>query len=244
MPIKYLRWLFISSYKGHTLFGLLISLLFFQNPFAIALVILGANFSDFDHDFKRENVFILIIIGLILTFLMYVFNLPYYIGLVLILLGLIFLLSSHRGFTHSLLGIIVLSLIVSVIIISGINFIIYFSLFANYINFKFALAIMIILISLFALNKRITPIFLALFILSLFAFPFNSINYFLIFGSVFLGFLSHIILDSFSPSGIKLFSPFSEKKVYKKFGIIMTIILIIFSIPNLMNLINYFFNIV
>ena len=95
MPIKYLRWLFISSYKGHTLFGLLISLLFFQNPFAIALVILGANFSDFDHDFKRENVFILIIIGLILTFLMYVFKLPYYIGLVLILLGLIFLLSSH-----------------------------------------------------------------------------------------------------------------------------------------------------
>jgi inner membrane protein len=199
---------------------------------------------DFDHDFKRENVLILIIVGLSLAFLLYVLHLPYYIGLILVLLGFIFLLSSHRGFTHSILGIIILSLLVSFIIISGVNFIIYFSVFSSLINFKVALFLVITIFSLFVLNKRIIPIFLVLFILSLFFIPAGFINYLTIFASVFLGFLSHIVLDSFSSSGIKLFTPFSDRKVYKKFGIILTFLLIIFSIPHLMNLIKLLFNIV
>ena len=67
------------------------------------------------------------LIGLILTIVMYAFDFPYYIGLILILLSLIFLLSSHRGFTHSIFGILVLSILISSIVICGMNFIIYFS---------------------------------------------------------------------------------------------------------------------
>ena len=181
------------------------------------------------------------LIGLILTIVMYAFNFPYYIGLILILLSLIFLLSNHRGFTHSIFGIIVLSILISAIVICGMNFIIYFSMFSKYITFKLALVLMIILLSVFVLNKRVLPFFLALLILCLLFIPCTKISYVLIFISLILGFLSHLILDSFSSSGIRLFRPFSNQKVYKKFGIILSILLIILSIPHLINLSNLLF---
>ncbi len=179
--------------------------------------------------------------GLILTIVMYAFNFPYYIGLILILLSLIFLLSNHRGFTHSIFGIIVLSILISAIVICGMNFIIYFSMFSNYITFKLALVLMIILLSVFVLNKRVLPFFLALLILCLLFMPCTKISYVLIFISLILGFLSHLILDSFSSSGIRLFRPFSNQKVYKKFGITLSILLIILSIPHLINLSHLLF---
>ena len=51
----------MSSYKGHSLFALLLALLYTFNPLMIALVIIGANVSDFDHKFRKEYVYKLII---------------------------------------------------------------------------------------------------------------------------------------------------------------------------------------
>jgi inner membrane protein len=47
----------MSSYKGHSIFAFILALIFFHNPLTIALTIIGANAPDFDHDFKRENVY-------------------------------------------------------------------------------------------------------------------------------------------------------------------------------------------
>jgi inner membrane protein len=53
--------------------------------------------------------------------------------------------------------------------------------------------------------------------------------------SLFLGLFSHIVLDSFTPAGIKIFAPLSSKKVYRNFGLSMIFLLIfvaiIYNIP-------------
>ena len=73
-------------------------------------------------------------------------------------------------------------------------------------------------------------IFLPLFFISLFILNNMSVNYVEIVLSLFLGLFSHIVLDSFTPAGIKIFAPLSSKKVYRNFGIISIFILIILSI--------------
>ena len=45
----------MSSYKGHSIFALLLALMFFHNPLLIALTFIGANIPDFDHKFKKDH---------------------------------------------------------------------------------------------------------------------------------------------------------------------------------------------
>ena len=76
--------IYISSYKGHSLFALLLALMFFHNPLLIALTFIGANIPDFDHKFKKDHVYKLIILGLIVFISLYILKLPYYIGLIIV----------------------------------------------------------------------------------------------------------------------------------------------------------------
>ena len=90
--------------------------------------------------------------------------------------------------------------------------------------------ILIILIGFLFLNNQLLAIFIACFVLSILFFGPISINYIEVAFGLFLGILSHIVLDSFSPAGIKLFAPISSKKVHKKFGIAVIIVLLILAI--------------
>ena len=74
----------LSSYKAHSLFALILALLYSFNPLVIALVIIGANVPDFDHKFRKEHVYKLIILGLLVFISLYVLNLPYYVGLIIV----------------------------------------------------------------------------------------------------------------------------------------------------------------
>lgn len=82
-------------------------------------------------------------------------------------------------------------------------------------------------------------------IISLFLFGTLTVNYIEIAIGLFLGLLSHIILDAFSPSGIKLFAPISSKKSHKQFGMLSIIILGILAIYlrrfEILYLMAYFF---
>lgn len=51
-----------------------------------------------------------------------------------------------------------------------------------------------------------------------------------IFLPLLIGFLSHLILDSLTPSGIELFRPFSSKKFHKKFAVLCFAFLLILAI--------------
>ena len=224
----------MSSYKGHSIFAFFLSLLMFFDPFAIALAILGANIPDFDHEFKRNHVLIIISVGILLSIFLYLLNLPVYLGLIICLLGILFLLSSHRGFTHSILGCIVLAVSLFLLVYFGMDLSSYFNLTTitnvplNYI----ILAGILIFLSILFLNGKLASIFIAFMVLfivsvSFGAIPIFKINVYVLIFSIFLGLFSHIILDSFSPSGIKPFSPFSDKKYYKKLGILLFILIFI-----------------
>lgn len=73
-------------------------------------------------------------------------------------------------------------------------------------------------------------IFIPLFFISLFILPTIEISYIEIVLSIFLGVFSHMVLDSFTPAGIKIFAPLSSKKAYRNFGLSMVFLLAVISI--------------
>ena len=102
----------MSSYKGHTLFALILAVLFFHNPLTVSLAIISANIPDFDHDVKKENVYRLIILGLVLFIVLYFLKLPCFIGLILVYFGITFYFSEHRSFTHSLFAVFIFPILI------------------------------------------------------------------------------------------------------------------------------------
>ena len=220
----------MSNYKIYSIVALLLGFLFFQNPIAIALTLIGANLPDNDHKIKKDNVYRLIILGLLIFIALYILKLPYYLGILICLLGLIFYFSSHRGFTHSIFGILLISLILFFIIKLTFNLILKLNFLTSLSNIKLiSISISIIFISLFSLNKKLIGPFIILFLLVLF-FYHPIFNELIIFLSIFLGLLSHILVDLFSPAGVKVFSPLSDKIYHKKFAIILIILIILLFI--------------
>lgn len=227
----------MSSYKGHSIFAFLLSLMFFHSPLTIALTFIGANIPDFDHKFKKDHVYKMIILGLIVFISLYILKLPYYIGLIIVFLGVTFYFSEHRSFTHSIFGVLTLTSAVALILIWASQLVDAVTIIGNH---YLLMAILIALLSFLFLNKKLLMIFLPLFFIALFVIPVMEISYIEIVLSLFLGLFSHIVLDSFTPAGIKIFAPLSSKKVYRNFGLSMIFLLIfvaiIYNIPILFQL--------
>lgn len=219
----------MSSYKGHTLFALILALLFSFNPLAISFTLIGANLSDFDHKMKKDKVYKIIIAGLVCFIILYILKLPYFIGLIIIYLGITFYFSEHRSFTHSIFAVVIFSILLSILA---------FSCYKIYPS-EYTYLVVIILLSLLFLNKKILIPFYILLAISYIFLNMTSISFLWILFSLALGLFSHIVLDSFTPSGIKLFAPISSKTVYKKFGIVCIVFIILIAI--LYNFNKYFY---
>ncbi|MGL6298961.1 MAG: metal-dependent hydrolase [Methanobacteriaceae archaeon] len=298
----------MPSFKEHSLFAILFILPFFPNPYSIALALIGAALVDFDHNIKKENIYKILIIGLLATLVLYILSLPYIIGLIIVLIGLIFYFSNHRGFTHSLLGTVLLTLLLTVLI--ALSFILLNSILLGILltlplatatnlpisivgemNIASSISIVTILIILgvLSINKRLKIPFIILLLLGMVLIPYtvwidsNPIIYpflnnffselinlnllesviiqtipetmpqailptmltmppvisilpqllfsfFIMMISLFLGFVSHLAIDSLTPQGIELLRPISSKKIKKVFGLSIIVLWIIFSI--------------
>lgn len=201
--------------------------MFFHNPLSIALALIGANIPDFDHKFKKDNVYKIIILGLVVFISLYILKLPYYIGLIIVFLGAVFYFSEHRSFTHSIFGVLTLTSAVSLILIWAYELVSAVTILNNH---YLLMAILIVLLSFLFLNKKLLMIFIPLFFISLFILPTIEISYIEIVLSIFLGVFSHMVLDSFTPAGIKIFAPLSSKKAYRNFGLSMVFLLAVISI--------------
>ena len=217
----------MSSYKGHSLFALILAVMFFHNPLIIALTVIGANIPDFDHKCRKDNVYKMIILGLLVFISLYILKLPFYIGLIIVFLGVAFYFSEHRSFTHSVFGILTLASAVGLILIWSYQLLCDITVISDT---YLLMAILIALVSFLFLNKRILLIFLGLFFISLFVFPHVKFTYVDLVLGLVLGLFSHTVLDSFTPAGVKLFAPISSKKFYRNFGIASVFILILLSI--------------
>lgn len=216
----------MSTYKGHSIFALIVSIMFFHSPLLIALTLIGANIPDFDHKFKKDNVYKLIILGLVVFISLYILKLPYYIGLIIVFLGVTFYFSEHRSFTHSIFGVLTLTSAVSLILIWSFQLIVAVTDINDY---YLIMALLVAAISFLFLNKKVLMLFLPVFFISLFVFKTGNVSYIEIVLSLFLGVFSHVVLDSFTPSGIKIFAPLSSKKVYRNFGIVSIFVLIVLA---------------
>lgn len=119
----------------------------------------------------------------------------------------------------------------------------------NLFNAKIvAISLIVLFIAILLVNKKVLFVVFILIMFSIWKFNTFHISFITSIIPVFLGLLSHMILDSFTPSGVRPFIPFSNKKFYKNFGIVMIIILAIIFIliftnnfDNIFDFMNNFF---
>ena len=215
----------MPSNKKHIAFALLMALPFFPDVFYLSLAVIGTTIIDFDHNVKINNLFVMTLFGILLTLLLYILKLPLFLGLLIIFMAILFLICKDRGFMHSLIG-ITLSTVILTILILGLYFLIY-----NFtINKMVILVLILAFLGFLALNIRIVGPYIVLVVIGLLLLPNTVISIYSVFGALFLGFLSHVTMDLFTPSGVALFSPLFKRKFHKITGLIILIAWIIFAL--------------
>ena len=209
----------MPSYKKHALFSLIIAVPFIHNIFYLSLALIGASMIDMDHHIRKNDLILLAALGAVLTFSLYILKLPFLIGISLIIMAFIFYLSKHRGFVHSIFGVLALSFLLAFSIIG-----IYALLHGFNIDEKISLIIISIILGSITLNKRFLLPFFILVPLGIIITKNPDLNLFYAFLAILIGSLSHVLLDLFTPSGIRLFNPLSPKKFKKRSGSVLFIL--------------------
>ncbi len=203
----------MPSYKEHVLVSILMIFPFFQDVFYIALAVIGASLIDMDHHVNQKNITILGLLGIILALILYILHLPYLVGILITLMALLFYLSEHRGFMHSLIGILFISACISFFVLGA------YVLMADYnISLKISLIVISLILGIVILNKKLVPFYAFIMILALLFTSNHAFNIYYVFFAIFIGALSHIILDLFTKSGVELFSPLTSQKFHKLAG--------------------------
>jgi len=203
----------MPSYKEHVLVSIIMVFPFFPDIFYIALAVIGASIIDMDHKVNKQNITILGLSGVIMALILYILNLPYLVGVLVAVMSLLFYISEHRGFMHSIIGIIFISGCISFFVLGA------HSLLMDYnVSLKVSLIIISLILGIVIINKKIIPIYVFLIIVGLIFSSNMAFNIYYVFAAIFLGCLSHIILDLFTPSGVQLINPISSVKFKKRAG--------------------------
>lgn len=214
----------MPSYQKHALFSIIIALPFIQDVFYLSLAVIGASMIDMDHHVKKKNLMLMVIFGIILLILLYMLKLPFLFGISIITMAFIFHISKHRGVTHSIFGALLLSFLLAFFVI-GLN-----SLFNGFnLENKLSIILISLILGIIVLNKKLILPFLVLTPIGIILTHNANINPYYTFLAIFLGIISHIMLDLFTPSGISLFNPVSSKKFKKSAGIFLFILWIFLS---------------
>lgn len=209
----------MPSYQKHALFSIIIAFPFFHDIFYLSLAVIGASMIDMDHHVKKKNLMFMTIFGLMLSVMLYFLKMPFIIGISLIIMSMIFYTSKHRGFAHSIPGILILSALFTFFIL-GI-----YTLFYEFnINIKIPLICISLILGAIVLNKKLLLPFSIIVSAGLIISPYLDLNIYYIFLATLLGSLSHLILDLFTPSGIKLFNPLSSRNFQKGFGTVLIVL--------------------
>ncbi len=209
----------MPSYKKHALFSLIIAVPFIHDIFYLSLALIGASMIDMDHHIRKNDLILLAVLGVLLTFSLYILKLPFLIGISLIMMAFIFYLSKHRGFVHSIWGVLTLSFLLAFSIIG-----IYTLLHGFSIDAKICLIVISIILGIIALNKKFLLPFFILVPVGIIITKNTDLNMLYVFLAILLGSLSHILLDLFTPSGIRLLNPVSSKKFKKSSGAVLFIL--------------------
>lgn len=192
---------------------------FFPDVFYLSLAVLGASMADLDHHVKKKNLTIMALSGVLLAVTLYFLKLPFLLGVILVALASIFYVSKHRGFMHSIFGAVVITASLTAFILGS-----YFLIQNFFSEPKVSLIAVSLILGFIVLNKKLIPIFTILVLFGIILTPNMALNPYLVFGAFFIGCLSHIILDLFTPSGVELFNPLSPHRYKKACGIFLMVL--------------------
>ncbi|ACV24817.1 metal-dependent hydrolase [Methanocaldococcus fervens] len=208
------------NWRGHTILGIIFGLPFISSPEQIFLALAGALYPDLDHDVKEDIVKrgLLVSGGIVfINILLYffekdIFNIDLFIlGVSVLLIYLIPYFSEHRGLTHTLWSLLFVSFIL------------------GYLAYKLS-AISAVFAGLISLLMVTNEILLGrVMIFAIFAWAIldilklnpgidGSFHYIL---PVATGYLSHLVGDTTTPAGVRVFHPISNYKLRKKEGYIL-----------------------
>ena len=205
--------------------GFLFSIPFVSDIISLTVALSGALFPDLDHDNKEKIVFkafVLISMIIVILSICYYYFKQYFdfslflssVFLLILVIAPIFL--NHRGLTHSIWYAIILSIVVG-----------FFCFYLSKISKTLAgVLILYLFTSEYIFSKLIVfSIFMqAIFEIVKFH-PFFVFDGWVFYSVLFfIGYLSHLFGDSITPQGVKIFQPFSDLKIDKKFGFVFILI--------------------
>lgn len=214
----------MSSYKPHAIAGMIFTLPFVPSLFYVFFGLIGASIPDLDHNNNKHKIYGMIGFGVVLAILMFFYNSNVISCLILVILGVIFYLSRHRGFTHTLLGIVVLSGLFSFMMMGFLPILVKLGMDLNLdLMSNVFVFLMMAVIGYFVIHRRYFLWYVAILGVYLLFLPVDyvSINWWMVFGMIFVGALSHLILDLRTPAGLVIFNPFLDVKFHKSMAWIL-----------------------
>lgn len=209
----------MSNYRKHAIAGILMSLPFAPSIFYLFFALIGASICDLDHDNNRHKVNSMMITGVVLSVILFFFNSSSISALILIILSLIFYISKHRGFTHTIIGVVLLSFLFLFMIMGFISFFNRIFLIMNVpIPHLLVLFVTMAIAGFFVISRRYYILYFITLGLYLYVMPmdYSTINWNITLLMLFVGAMSHVILDLCTPAGLCLFEPFSSVEYHKK----------------------------
>lgn len=192
----------MSSYKKHILFSLIMVFPLFPDVYYLSLAVIGASMVDLDNSFRYRNLLIMAILGGILAVLLQFFKMTPFPGILLISIAFFFFLAQHRGFVHSIPGICLTTFCLAVFVLSFQSILIIFK-----VDHMVAIFLTAIIMGIMILNRGLLILYALLVTVGIFLMPETSFNFLYIYTALFVGSLSHLILDLFTGNGVRLFEP-------------------------------------
>ncbi|AUB60661.1 hydrolase [Methanobacterium subterraneum] len=204
----------MSSYKKHILFSLIMIFPFFPDVYYLSLAVVGASLVDLDTSFRYRNLVIMALAGGILTLTLPLFKITPFTGVLLISIALFFFIAQHRGFVHSIPGTGLAAGCLALFVISFQNI-----LGSLTPDLRVSFLLTSLILGIIVLNRGLLILYALLITIGIFLTPLTSFNFIYVATALFVGSLSHLILDLFTGNGVRLFNPLSKHRFGKITGL-------------------------
>ena len=198
---------------------------FFPDVYYLALAVIGASVVDLDTSFRYRNLLIMALFGGALAFVLQLLNITPFPGILLISIAFFFFLAQHRGFVHSIPGVCLATFCLALFVLSFQSLLLTFN-----IDYRVSIYLTSIIMGVMILNRGLLIIYALLVSLGIFLSPQTSFNFLFIYTALFVGSLSHLILDLFTGNGVKLFGPISNHSYGKIAGLFLLVLWAIFVV--------------
>lgn len=204
----------MPSYKKHLIFSLIMIFPFFPDVYYLSLAVIGASVVDLDTSFRYRNLVLMALAGGLLAVTLQFLKITPFPGLILISIALFFFVTQHRGIMHSIPGNALAAACLALFVISFQNILMNLTP-----DPRVSFFLTSIILGIIVLNRGLLIIYALFVSIGIFLAPESTFNFMYVSTALFIGSLSHIILDLFTGSGVKLFDPFSKHRYGKMTGL-------------------------